>query len=96
MPMRTFIFLLVILRVCYTPVEGTDVEYGQGAIERLELAHAPLGDRTWLIRVDDPDAARWQQRLNDAVDPHHGSFVVEQPTDDELARVQRGEITFQQ
>ena len=94
--MRILIPVLMILRISYAPIDGTDVEYGQGAVERLELAHAPLTDRTWLIRVDDPDLAAWRKRLNEAVDPRHGSFTVQQPGGDELARVERGEIRFQQ
>lgn len=98
MPIRKLIFAaIVILRVSYTPVPGTDVEYGQGAIERNELAHHPLTDVTWLIRVPDPgDPADWQKRLNASVDPKHGAFAVECPSAEDQARVDRGEIPFQQ
>jgi hypothetical protein len=94
--MRILIPVLMILRISYAPIDGTDVEYGQGAVERLQLAHAPLTDRTWLIRVDDPDLAAWQRRLDEAVDPRHGSFTVETPAPEDLARVEGGEIRFQQ
>jgi hypothetical protein len=94
--MRILIPVLMILRIAYAPIDGTDVEYGQGAVERLGLAHAPLTDTAWLIRVDDPDRAAWQKRLNEAVDPRHGAFTVDAPDGEELARVERGEISFQQ
>jgi hypothetical protein len=98
MPMRRIILtVMVILRVCYSPVEGTDVEYGQGAIERNELAHAPLTDTTWLIRVDEPsDPREWEKRLNASVDAKHGAFAVEPASAEERARADRGEIRFQQ
>ncbi|HXG57467.1 MAG TPA: hypothetical protein VNL91_00395 [Thermoanaerobaculia bacterium] len=84
-------------RVSYTPVEGTDVEYGQGAIERNELVHAPLGPVTWLIRVAcGDDAASWEKKLNASVDPKHGSFRVGPPSAEEMRKVERGEIRFQQ
>jgi hypothetical protein len=98
MPMRKFIFtVMVILRVCYMPVEGTDVEHGQGAIERNELAHHPLTDTTWLIRVEEPaDPRAWEKRLNASVDAKHGAFSVEPASAEERARADRGEIRFQQ
>lgn len=87
----------LILKARYAAVEGTDIEHGQGAIERNELAHYPLEPVVWLIRVPKPgDPKEWQRRLNDTVDPSLGSFTVEQPTADELRRVEAGEIRFQQ
>ena len=87
---------MMILKVRYIAVEGTDIEYGQGAIERNELEHSVLGTTTWLIRVAVPgDARAWDAKLNASVDPHHGCFHVEQPTEEELRRVKSGEITFQ-
>ncbi len=86
-----------ILKARYRPVEGTDIEHGQGAIERNELPHYPLEPVLWLIRVPEPgDPTEWQRRLNTTVDPSLGSFRVEQPTADELRRVEVGEIRFQQ
>ena len=86
-----------ILKARYLAVEGTDIEHGQGAIERNELPHYPLEPVVWLIRVPRPaDAAGWQKRLSASVDPALGSFRVEQPTADELRRVETGEIRFQQ
>jgi hypothetical protein len=86
-----------ILKARYTAVEGTDIEHGQGAIERNELPHFPLEPVVWLIRVPEPgDPAEWQRRLNDTVDQSLGSFTVEPPTADELRRVEAGEIRFQQ
>jgi hypothetical protein len=86
----------VILKARYTAVEGTNVEYGQGAIERNELEHREIAPSVWLIRVAVPaDAAGWQRKLNASVDSKHGRFEVGQPTPDELRRVELGEITFQ-
>lgn len=86
-----------ILKAVYTPVAGTDVEYGQGAVERCELLHAPLGPVIWLIRVaKSDDAVSWEAKLNAAVDPKHGSFRVGVPDADDLRRVERGEVRFQQ
>lgn len=88
---------LCILKVRYRAAEGTDIEHGQGAIERNELPHHPLGPVVWLIRVPAPgDAEKWRRKLNDTVEPSLGSFDVEQPSADELGRVERGEIRFQQ
>jgi hypothetical protein len=88
---------LCILKVRYIAVEGTDIEHGQGAIERNELSHFPMEPVVWLIRVPEPgEATEWQRRLNDTVDPSLGSFKVEQPTADDLRRVEAGEIRFQQ
>ncbi len=84
-----------LLKAIYTPVPDSDVEYGQGAIERNELAHREITRNVWLIRVDEGTAADWQRRLNAAVDPKHGSFRVTEPTDDERRRVESGEITLQ-
>jgi hypothetical protein len=98
MPIRKILMAaIVILRVSYTPVAGTDIEYGQGAIERNELAHAPLTAVTWLIQVPEPgDIAEWQKRLNASVDAKQGAFEVECPSTEEQAKVDRGEIRFQQ
>jgi len=86
-----------ILKARYIAAEGTDLEHGQGAVERNELPHHPLEPVVWLIRVPRPaDAAEWEKRLCAAVDPALGSFRVEQPTADELRRVEAGEIRFQQ
>lgn len=88
---------LMILKAIYVPVEGSDVEYGQGAIERNELSHAPLSDTEWLIRVRaESDAADLSSRLNRSVDPAHGRFRVETPSQGELERVSSGGIVFQQ
>jgi hypothetical protein len=87
---------MMILKVRYIAVEGTDIEYGQGAIERNELEHSVLGSTTWLIRVAPPgDPRTWGAKLNASVDPNHGCFHIEQPTDEELRRVETGEIAFQ-
>ena len=86
----------MILKVRYIAVEGTDIEYGQGAIERNELEHSVLGSSTWLIRVAAPgDPRSWDAKLNATVDPNHGCFRVEQPTEEELRRVESGELAFQ-
>jgi hypothetical protein len=86
----------VLLKARYTAAEGTDPEYGQGAIERNELRHHPLPHLEWLILADAPvSPSELQAKLNDAVDPKHGSFVVESPTADEEEQVRAGKITFQ-
>jgi hypothetical protein len=86
----------VLLKARYTAVEGTDPEYGQGAIERNELRHHPLPRLEWLILVEAPgDPATWQAKLNAAVDPKHGSFVVERASSEEEEMVRSGKITMQ-
>ena len=86
-----------ILKAQYIAVEGTDIEHGQGAIERNELPHFPLGPVVWLIRIPQPDnPAEWERKLNAAVGRELGSFKVELPTAEELRRVEAGEIVFQQ
>src|ERR1700760_4386177 len=62
----------VLLKARYTPIEGTDLEYGQGAIEPTALPHRPLPHLEWLILVEAPaDPAEWQARLNQTVNPKH-------------------------
>ena len=86
----------VLLRARYTAVEGTDIEYGQGAIERNDLRHRPLPHLEWLILVEEPaDPAAWQARLNDTVDPRHGTFTVERASVEEEAAVREGRIVMQ-
>lgn len=86
----------VLLKARYTIVQGTDPEYGQGAIERNELLHHPLPHLQWLILVPTPgDAADWQAKLNATVDPKHGSFTVEHASGEEERAVREGKITFQ-
>ena len=83
-----------VLKARYIAVEGTDPEYGQGAIERNELLHHPLPDLRWLI-VADITPAELQSKLNASVDPKHGSFVVECASEEEEAAVRSGKITMQ-
>lgn len=86
----------VVLKARYVPVAGTDIEYGQGAIERNELAHRPVGKLEWLFVVAAPaDPAEWQAKLNAAVDPGHGSFVVDCASPREEDDVRSGRITMQ-
>ena len=86
----------VLLKARYLAVEGTDPEYGQGAIERNELQHHPMPHLEWLILAAAPtSAAELKAKLNAAVDPKHGSFVVEAPSADEEEQVRAGKITFQ-
>jgi hypothetical protein len=89
--------MLCVLKARYVAIPETDIEHGQGAIERNELPHFPLDPVVWLIRVPAPgDPAEWQRKLNATVDPSLGSFEVEQPAGDEVRRVESGEIRFQQ
>ena len=86
----------VLLKAHYIAVEGTDPEYGQGAIERNELRHHPMPHLEWLILVEGPaDTADWQARLNAAVDPEHGSFVVACASAEEERDVRSGKVTLQ-
>lgn len=86
-----------VLKATYHPAPETDVEHGQGAIERNELPHRPLSDTQWFICVPDPaDPAHWQKRLSETVERRFGRFTVETLTPEEQERVDSGEITFQQ
>jgi hypothetical protein len=88
---------LTLLKAIYTPANDSDREYGQGAIERNELAHREIERNIWLIRVpDEAGPAAWQQRLNESVAREHGSFRVVVASEDERKRVESGEITLQQ
>jgi len=94
--MTICILMLSLLKAIYIPEHGADPEYGQGAIERNELAHREIEPFVWLIDVPKPeDPAEWQCRLNAAVDPKHGSFRVVEATVDEKRRVESGEISLQ-
>jgi hypothetical protein len=85
-----------LLKARYTAVPESDPEYAQGAIERHELPHREIEPFVWLIQVPSPgEPAEWTRRLNDAVDARHGSFRVENATDEERRRVESGEITLQ-
>jgi len=96
---RGFCFLvavIILLKAHYTPIKGSDPEYGQGAIERNELPHREIARFVWLIGVPEPgDLREWQQKLNDAVDPKHGSFRVSAASEEEKRKVESGEITLQ-
>ena len=83
-----------VLKARYIAVEGTNPEYGQGAIERNELLHHPLPNLQWLILAD-ISAEDLQERLNDAVDPKHGSFVVECASEEEERAVRSGKVLMQ-
>ena len=83
-----------VLKARYIAVEGTDPEYGQGAIERTEVLHHPLPHLRWLILAEG-SPEEWQTKLNAAVDPKHGSFVVECASEEEEAAVRSGKITMQ-
>ena len=83
-----------VLKARYIAVEGTDPEYGQGAIERNEVFHHPLPHLMWLILAEgSPD--EWQAKLNASVDPKHGSFVVECASEEEEKAVRSGKIAMQ-
>lgn len=83
-----------VLKARYIAVEGTDPEYGQGAIERNEVLHHPLPDLRWLI-VAEGSPEEWQAKLNASVDPKHGSFIVECASEEEEAAVRSGKIAMQ-
>jgi hypothetical protein len=86
----------LLLKARYDRVAGTDVEYGQGAIEKNELAHREIEPSVWLFLVDAPSsAAEWERKLNAAVDPRHGHFTVEPATAEEVRQLDTGQITLQ-
>ncbi len=86
----------VLLKAFYTPVKGSDPEYGQVAIEKNDLPHREIERFVWLIQVPAPaDPGDWQRRLNDAVDPKHGSFRVARASPDEERGVAEGKIILQ-
>lgn len=87
----------IVRKALYFPVEGTDVEHGQGAIERNDLPHREVEPNVWFIRVPRPGSCEeWQRRLNASVDRRHGTFQVRELSRAEQERVDRGEIVFQQ
>lgn len=86
----------VLLEATYHQVKGTDREYGQGAIERNELAHREIAPSVWLILVDAPgDPEAWRERLNAAVTKEHGAFTVRRASAEQEKRVESGEIVLQ-
>jgi hypothetical protein len=94
--MAPFFLMLMLLKARYTPVAGTDPEYGQGAIERNDLAHREIEPFVWLIQVEEPaDPVTWRSNLNAAVGPEHGSFSVACATAEEESAVASGAITLQ-
>ena len=83
-------------KAIYRPAEGSNVEYGQGAIERNDLPHAEVEPNVWFILVPEPGACdEWARKLNAAVESQHGSFDVKPLSTEEQQRVDRGEIAFQ-
>ena len=85
-----------LLKAFYSQVKGSDPEYGQVAIEKNELPHREIDRFVWLIQVAAPaDPAMWQRKLNDAVDPKHGSFRVTDASEEEKRRVAEGKIVLQ-
>ena len=96
LPMSAATNEMMILKVRYIAVAGTDIEHGQGAIERNELEHCPITPVVWLVRVpEQSDPVEWNRRLDASVDRRSGCFVVERPSEEELKRVTAGELTFQ-
>lgn len=86
----------LLLKATYRTVEGSDPEYGQGAIEKQDLAHREIVSMVWLVEVTSPaDPVEWQRRLNEGVDRRHGSFEVSMPSAEEQRKVDSGEITLQ-
>src|SRR3954452_15755318 len=83
-----------VLKSRYIAVEGTNPEYGQGAIERNDVLHYPLPHLTWLILAEgSPDEL--PAKLNASVDPKHGSFVVGCASEEEERAVRSGKIAMQ-
>lgn len=87
----------VVRKAIYFPVEGTDIEHGQGAIERIEVSHCEVERNVWFVRLPAPGSCEdWQRRLNEVVGAPYGRFEVKELTESEQGRVDRGEIRFQQ
>jgi hypothetical protein len=85
-----------LLEARYSAAPGSDPEYAQGAIERHELAHREIEPFVWLIQVPAPaNAAEWTRKLNEAVEPRHGSFRVGPASPEERRKVDSGEIILQ-
>ena len=84
-----------LLKAHYRQVEGTDPSYGQGAIERNELAHREVEPFLWLILVDDGDTDDWRRRLDAVTDPKHGSWSVTKASPEEVEAVRSGKIKLQ-
>ena len=94
--MAHLFLMLMLLKARYAQVPGTDPSYGQGAIERNDLAHREIEPFVWLIQVEEPgDPATWRANLNAAVSPEHGSFTVECATPEEESALAAGKITLQ-
>lgn len=87
--------MTIVLKARYTSVPGSDPEYGQGAIERNDLAHREISHFVWLFATEDGTPEDWQAKLNAAVDPKHGSFAVECATAEEEQGVRDGTIPLQ-
>ena len=87
----------IVLKATYVPVAGSDVEHGQGAIERADLPHAIVAENVWFIRVPLPASCEeWTKRLSEIAGAHYGTFEVVELSPEEQARVDRGEVEFQQ
>jgi hypothetical protein len=85
-----------LLKARYRQVEGTDPSYGQGAIEKNDLAHREIEPMIWLILVDEPgDPATWQNRLAEVTSSKNGSWSVERASPEEVEAVRTGKIALQ-
>lgn len=80
----------------FTPAAGADREHGQGAIERLELAHREVEQNRWLITTPDESVPGWTSRLNAVLTEGTGRFEVSVASDEECEKVRTGEIKLQQ
>ena len=87
--------MTIVLKARYTSMPNADPEYGQGAIERNDLAHREIAHFVWLIETEDGTPEDWQTKLNASVDPKHGSFAVECATAEEEQAVRDGTIALQ-
>lgn len=86
----------LILKARYYPAAGSNVEHGQGAIERNELWHREIEYCVWLIRVEWPGNPReWEKKLTETVYDRNGTFTVEHATAEERRLVESGAIKLQ-
>ena len=87
---------MFLMRAKYTPAAGADREHGQGAIERLELAHREIEQNHWLIAAPDDSIPNWTSRLKAALPKGTGTFEVSAASHEECEKVRAGEIQLQQ
>lgn len=87
---------MCLMSATFTPATGADREHGQGAIERLELAHREIQQNLWLIATPDDSVPEWTSRLNAVLPEGTGTFSLSVASEEETEKVRTGEIQLQQ